>query len=142
MNRTTTPNCPFIRGQATIEMMVILPLLLIILAVSISIFGQQLLIADSLRAQNAVVRSAELVADSVMEISLAHSGSSMRVHIPKGPELQTISFSNGLIEVYSQNGYASAKITNTNWSSPTFFDANTIILSRDVNGFVRASVVP
>lgn len=142
MNHSKPRDHFFSHGQTTIEMMVILPLLLIILAISISIFGQQLIIADSLRAQNAVVRSAELVANSVMEISLAHSGSSMRIHIPKGPELQTISFSNGLIEVYSQNAYASAKITNTNWSSPTFFDANTIILSRDVNGFVRVSVVP
>lgn len=128
-------------GQATIEIMIILPLLLVLLAVSISIFSQQLLVADSIRSQQAVERSAEIVANGLMEMSRAPIESSMRVYVPKGPDTQTIALSNGLIEAYSSFGYASVKLPYTEWNAPLIQDGNSILISRDSNGLVRVRVV-
>ena len=123
-------------GQATVEIMVILPLLLIILSVSLSIFAQQLIVADSIRAQQSVERSAEILANGIMEMSRAPIGTAMRLYIPSGPEPQTIQLLNGLVEARSTQHYASSRIPYAEWSSPELHDGNFFRIRRDQNGNV------
>ena len=125
------------RGQATVELMIILPLLLIILAVSISIFAQQLLIADALRSQQAVERNAELVANALFHMSLAPIGSQGVFYIPSGMESQTIRTGNGFVEVSSSRGFATAQLPSTEWVAPTLFDGNYFTVWKDVNGNIH-----
>lgn len=129
------------RGQATIEIMVILPMLLIILAVSISIFAQQLLIADSIRIQQSAERSAEILANGIVEMSRAPIGSSVRIYIPPGLEPQTIQLTNGLVEARSALGYASVLIPYAEWSTPPINDGNFFLVQKDANGSLRVQAV-
>jgi len=129
------------RGQATVELMIILPLLLILLAVSISIFSQQMLIVDSLRYSHAVERSAELVAESFSHLSTMPPGSRARLYIPKSPETQTITLANGLIEVRGSQQYRSVRLPFLNGGSFTAYDGNALLISVDVNNQLRVQVV-
>lgn len=125
------------RGQATVELMIILPLLLIILAVSISIFAQQLLIADALRSQQAVERTAELVANALFYMHLSPIGSRSVFYIPSGMESQTIQTGNGFVEVISARGFATAQLPSTEWVTPALYDGNYFTVWKDVNGNIH-----
>lgn len=125
-------------GQATVELMIILPLLLIILSVSISIFAQQLLISEALRSQQAVERTSEHIANIFFQMSLAPIGSQSVWYIPSGIEPQTIQITNGIVEVTSARGYAAARLPSTEWTAPTLYDGNHFITWKDVNGNIHA----
>ncbi len=122
------------RGQATVEIMVILPLLLILLSVSFSIFAQQLIVVDSIRAQQSTERSAQIVASSIMEMSRAPIGSKIKFFIPAAIETQTIILGSGLIEARSARSYSSVKIPFTEFSFSNLHDGNFFTIQRDVNG--------
>ncbi len=139
---TTPPSLFFSKsGQATVEIMVILPLLLIILSISLSIFAQQLIVADSIRAQQSVERSAEILANGIMEMSRAPLGSKIQLFIPSGAETQTIQLQNGLVEARSARGYASSRIPYAEWSTPTLYDGNFFTIQKDATGWLVVQAV-
>jgi hypothetical protein len=129
------------KGQATIEIMIILPLLLVLLAVSISIFAQQLLITDSIHSQQGVERSAELVASALSEMASSPENSQMQIVIPSGPDDQTIVVGRGFIEVSSSRGYAAISLPHTEWAFPSFSDGDTLLLRNDENNTLNVQVV-
>lgn len=129
------------KGQATIEIMIILPLLLVLLAVSISIFAQQLLITDSIHSQQGVERSAELVASALVEMASSPENSRMRVYIPPGPDDQTIIVARGFVEVSSSRGYSSIAISHTGWNFPSFSDGDTLLFQNDANNVLHVQVI-
>lgn len=130
------------RGQATVELMIILPLLLIILAISISIFAQQMLIVDSLRYRHAVERSAEQVAEIISHMQRMPPQSDALFYIPKSPETQTITLTNGLLEVKGAQYYASILLPFTNGGSFSMSDGDTIRMTMDGNNQLHMQVIP
>ncbi len=128
-------------GQATVELMIILPLLLILLAVSISIFSQQMLIIDSLRYKYAVERSAEWMAENISHFSTMPPGSSARFTIPKSPETQIITLANGLVEVKGTLHYSSVRLPFLNIHPFTANDGNVLFASMDENNQLHVQVV-
>ncbi len=140
--RTMIPVQLFLkRGQATVEIMIILPLLLIILSISLSIFAQQMIISDSIRSQQSVERSAEILANGIIEMSRAPIGSKMQLFIPAGTETQTIQLRNGLVEAQSARGYASSRIPYLEWSTPPLYDGNFFTIQKDANGSLVVQAV-
>jgi hypothetical protein len=129
-------------GQATVELMIILPLLLILLAVSISIFSQQMLIVDSLRYKNGVERSAELVSEALSRMHSMPRGSTAVFYIPKSPETQTISFANGLLEVKGSQHYSSVLLPFTIGETFSMNDGNSFRISIDENNTLSVEVIP
>lgn len=127
------------RAQASIELMIILPLLVIILTLSVGIFGTQLANLRSLESQHAAQRTAELIAESVEELVHSPAGTTLRVFIPPATASQSITIGSGLVQVQSGSAYGSARITNTSVSASSLYDGNMLYLAKDGNGTLSVS---
>lgn len=121
------------KGQATIELMLILPLLLIILGISMSIFSQQTITADAIQIQHEAQRTAETMATALEEVGNSVPGSTLRIFLPPTIETQTILIQNGSVEVQSARGFGSARLTNTNWSASAFSNGQFVSITLDTN---------
>ncbi len=78
------------RGQSTVELLIILAILLVILSVSVGIFSQRMNSANAFHLMHLAQRNGEIMGEAVSRMMIAPIGTSMRVFTIPSSENQQI----------------------------------------------------
>ncbi len=124
------------RGQATIELMLILVMLFIILGYSIQTFLYQENAFNQKRSVLDQERTASIVRTAVESMALSPIGSSMRVFIPPASQAQTIRIVNGSLEVKTNTTVITIPLTLRDVNMSTLGDGNVFIVSHTLSGVI------
>ncbi len=124
------------KGQATIELLLILTVLFVLLAVSLNIASNQQIFSTQKNADLSLVRNAQLIANGITFVHSSPIGTTAHFFIPPGPSPQTFYISNGVIEAFSNSTGIVVALPSKGWYSPTLYDGNFITLTRDWNTVV------
>lgn len=125
---------PHARGQATIELLLILAVLFIILGYSLQTFLTNQNIVNQKRAQLDAERNAIILRSAIEQIYSAPTGSSQRVFLPPASQDQNIRLINGVVEVRTSSLVFDQPTLIKDLNSSTFHDGNIIIITHTPSG--------
>jgi hypothetical protein len=122
------------RGQATIELLLILAVLFIILGYALQQYSITQNAANQKRGSLDAERSATLLRHAVEGVFRSPVGSQYRLFIPPATQGQSIRFINGKVEVTAGGIVLEFPSLYTDVNSSTFYDGNIIVVTRTLSG--------
>lgn len=124
------------KGQATIELLLILTVLFVLLAISLNIAANQQIISTQKSADFSLVRNAQQIANGLSFVNSSPIGTKTHVFLPPGPSPQLFYVRNGVIEAFTNTTGIVVALPSKSWYSPTLTDGNFITIIRDWNTVV------
>lgn len=121
------------RGQSTIELLLILSMLFIILGLALNIFSNQRTFVNEKQVEFEAYRTAKKVEANLIQVAAGPIGGRQRVFIPPSIVSQTISVGNGHVDVSSGNVRVIIPVASRSWFGSVFYDGNWVTLFRDAN---------
>jgi type II secretory pathway pseudopilin PulG len=122
------------KGQATVELLIVLVVLFLILTFSVHLYQQQTVSIAGIKEMHEARRTAQLVAENIELALQSPVGSRLRVFIPPAKSTQTISINEGTVIVQSNQTLVSVPITKKGFFVSAFNDGNFIVLERTADG--------
>lgn len=122
------------RGQATIELLLILSVLFVILGFALQTYTTNQSIVNEKKSTLDAQRNAAIVRTALESVSVSPIGSTLRVFIPPAVQDQNIHVLNGIVEVRTPTLAISIPSLLRDVNSGLFHDGNIIILTRTQSG--------
>lgn len=123
-----------VKGQATIELLMILVVLFVILTFSIHLYQQRVVSVGGVVEVHEASKTAQLVSQYVERVLQSPIGSRVTLFVPPSENVQTISIADGTVSVSVNQTYVSVPISGRGFETVSFFDGNTIVLERTPYG--------
>lgn len=124
------------KGQATIELLLILSVLFILLGLSLNIAANQQTISNQKNGDFSLTRNAQQIANALTFTSSTPIGTKTHVFLAPGPAQQTFIVQNGVLEGSSNQSRVLIPLPSKGWYSAPIYDGNYITLTKDWNTVV------
>jgi hypothetical protein len=121
------------KGQATVELLLILSVLFIILALSVNIFGNEQRVAVEKQRESQLTQNAYRIADMITLVGNAPIGTRMNLFLPPGSTDQTFWVRNGVVEGRGEQSLVIVPLSSSEWGAGPLYDGNSYHVERDTN---------
>ncbi len=122
------------RGQATIELLLILSVLFIILGYALQTYTTNQVIVNEKKSVLDAQRNAGILRSGVEIVAFSPIGSTLRVFIPPASQDQNIQVLNGIVEVRTSTLAITLPTLLRDVNSGMMHDGNVVILTRTQSG--------
>jgi hypothetical protein len=126
----------FSRGQATIELLLILAVLFIVLGFALQTYSTNQLVVNQKKSFLDAERNASIVRTAIEATAYAPIGSFLRVFVPPASQNQDIRLINGTVEVRTDTILIELPTLQRDLNSFIFHDGNIIVISRTPSGVI------
>lgn len=122
------------RGQATVELLMILSVLFVILGFALQSYTTNQSIVNEKKSALDAQRNASILRTALESASFSPIGSTLRVFIPPASQDQNIQVLNGVVEVRTSTLAITLPTLVRDVNAGLFHDGNIVILTRTQSG--------